>query len=134
MIDQENLVENSAKMGALLMEKIDALRAKHSFIKEVRGKGLMIGIEFHEPNEFKLKMAWKLLHKIDKVLFAQMIVTQMLSKHRILTQVAGHAMDVMKNSAAAHHRRKGSRHVRQRAGRRADRMPQIPRSDVGAWK
>ena len=25
-----------------------------------------------------------------------MIVTQMLSKHRILTQVAGHAMDVMK--------------------------------------
>jgi 4-aminobutyrate aminotransferase-like enzyme len=56
----------------------------------------MIGIEFHEPQEFKLKMAWKLLHKIDKVLFAQMIVTQMLSKHRILTQVAGHAMDVMK--------------------------------------
>jgi 4-aminobutyrate aminotransferase-like enzyme len=56
----------------------------------------MVGIEFHEPSEFKLKMAWKLLHKIDKVLFAQMIVTQMLSKHRILTQVAGHAMDVLK--------------------------------------
>jgi acetylornithine/succinyldiaminopimelate/putrescine aminotransferase len=96
VISSENLVENSARMGALLMEKIDALRAKHSFIKEVRGKGLMIGIEFHEPQEFKLKMAWKFLHKIDKVLFAQMIVTQMLSKHRILTQVAGHAMDVVK--------------------------------------
>ena len=78
------------------MERIDALRAKHSFIKEVRGKGLIIAIEFHEPSEFKLKMAWKLLHKVDKVLFAQMIVTQMLSKHRILTQVAGHAMDVLK--------------------------------------
>src|SRR5436853_7201877 len=96
VIDNEKLVENSRKMGALLMERVDALRTKHSFIKEVRGKGLMIGIEFHEPQEFKLKMAWKLLHKIDKVLFAQMIVTQMLSKHRILTQVAGHAMDVMK--------------------------------------
>src|SRR5207237_948561 len=96
IIDNEKLTENSAKMGTLLMEKVDTLRAKHSFIKEVRGKGLMIGIEFHEPQEFKLKMAWKLLHKIDKVLFAQMIVTQMLSKHRILTQVAGHAMDVMK--------------------------------------
>src|SRR5438094_2081751 len=96
VIDNENLVENAATMGALLIEKIDRLRAKHSFIKEVRGKGLMIGIEFHEPQEFKLKMAWKLLHKIDKVLFAQMIVTQMLSKHRVLTQVAGHAMDVMK--------------------------------------
>src|SRR6184192_2683763 len=96
IIDNEKLTENSAQMGTLLMEKVDTLRAKHSFIKEVRGKGLMIGIEFHEPQEFKLKMAWKLLHKIDKVLFAQMIVTQMLSKHRILTQVAGHAMDVLK--------------------------------------
>src|SRR5438045_8491157 len=95
VIDNENLVENAAKMGALLIEKIDQLRTKHSFIKEVRGKGLMIGIEFHEPHEFKLKMAWKLLHKIDKVLFAQMIVTQMLSKHRILTQVAGHALHVL---------------------------------------
>ncbi len=83
-------------MGAILMEKIDALRSKHSFIKEVRGKGLMIAIEFHEPTEFPLKMAWKFLHKVDKVLFAQMVVTQMLSKHRILTQVAGHAMDVIK--------------------------------------
>src|SRR5438270_8191813 len=96
LIDQEKLVEPAAKMDAQLMERIDALRAKHSFIKEVRGKGLIIGIEFHEPTEFKLKMAWKLLHKVDKVLFAQMVVTQMLSKHRILTQVAGHAMDVIK--------------------------------------
>jgi len=96
VIDQENLVERAAEMGAQLMERIDALRAKHSFIREVRGKGLIIAIEFHEPSEFKLKMAWKLLHKVDKVLFAQMVVSQMLSKHRILTQVAGHAMDVLK--------------------------------------
>lgn len=96
VIDEEKLVENSARMGALLMERIDSLRAKHSFIREVRGKGLIIAIEFHEPTEFKLKMGWKLLHKVDKVLFAQMVVTQMLSKHRILTQVAGHAMDVVK--------------------------------------
>jgi ornithine--oxo-acid transaminase len=96
VIDEEKLTENAARMGNLLMERVDALKAKHSFIKEVRGKGLIIAIEFHEPTEFKLKMAWKLLHKVDKVLFAQMVVTQMLSKHRILTQVAGHAMDVVK--------------------------------------
>ena len=56
----------------------------------------MIGIEFQEPQELKLKMAWKLLHKIDKALFAQMVVSQMLSKHHILTQVAGHNMDVIR--------------------------------------
>src|SRR5205814_787141 len=96
VIDQENLLERAATMGALLMQRVEALREKHSFIKEVRGKGLIIAIEFREPSEFKLKMAWRLLHKVDKVLFAQMIVTQMLSKHRILTQVAGHGMDVLK--------------------------------------
>lgn len=96
VIDNEKLIENAASMGQLLAARIDALREKHTFIKEVRGKGLMIAIEFQEPTEFKLKMAWKLLHKVDKVLFAQMVVTQMLSKHRILTQVAGHAMDVLK--------------------------------------
>ncbi|MEO5721539.1 MAG: aspartate aminotransferase family protein [Chthoniobacterales bacterium] len=96
VIDDEKLIENSAKMGALLMQRIDALREKHSFIKEVRGKGLIIAIEFQEPKELKLKVGWKLLHKVDKVLFAQMVVTQMLSQHRILTQVAGHAMDVVK--------------------------------------
>ncbi len=96
IIDDEKLIENAARMGEMLIQRIDALRTKHSFIKEVRGKGLIIAIEFHEPTEFKLKMAWKLLHKVDKVLFAQMVVTQMLSKHRILTQVAGHAMDVVK--------------------------------------
>ncbi|MDP9253842.1 MAG: aspartate aminotransferase family protein, partial [Verrucomicrobiota bacterium] len=96
VINNEKLVENSAQMGTLLMERIDALRAEHSFIKEVRGKGLMIAIEFHEPQEFKLRMAWKLLHKVDKVLFPQMVVTQLLARHHILTQVAGHAMDVVK--------------------------------------
>jgi 4-aminobutyrate aminotransferase-like enzyme len=96
IVERENLVENAAKMGALLMEKIDALRAKHSFLKEARGKGLMIGIEFQQPRELKLKMAWKVLHKFDKALFTQMVVSRMLSKHHILTQVAGHGLDVMR--------------------------------------
>ena len=96
VIEKEKLVENSARMGELLMQRIAALRTKHSFIKEVRGKGLIIAIEFQEPQALKLKLGWNLLHRVDKVLFAQMVVTQMLSRHRILTQVAGHAMDVIK--------------------------------------
>src|SRR5207237_861494 len=76
VIDRENLVERSAKMGALLMEGIEGLKIGRASCREVRGKGLMIGIEFHEPQELKLTMAWKLLHKIDKVLFAHMVVTQ----------------------------------------------------------
>jgi 4-aminobutyrate aminotransferase-like enzyme len=96
ILEDEKLVENSARIGNLLLERLDALRPKHTFLKEVRGKGLMIAIEFHEPPELGLKMAWRLLHKIDKALFPQLIIVPLLSKHRVLTQVAGHNMDVIK--------------------------------------
>jgi acetylornithine/succinyldiaminopimelate/putrescine aminotransferase len=96
VIDDERLVENAASMGALLQERLNALKPKHPFIKEVRGMGLMLAIEFDEPKDLKLKMAWQLIHRMDKSLFTQMVVTSLLSQHRILTQVAGHNMDVVK--------------------------------------
>ncbi len=45
VIEQEHLVENAAKVGAHLMEELK----KVPQIKEVRGRGLMIGLEFDEP-------------------------------------------------------------------------------------
>jgi ornithine--oxo-acid transaminase len=96
IIEDEKLIENSARIGNLLLERLDGLRPKHTFLKEVRGKGLMIAIEFHEPPDLGLKVAWRLLHKIDKALFPQLIIVPLLSKHRVLTQVAGHNMDVIK--------------------------------------
>jgi ornithine--oxo-acid transaminase len=96
ILEDEKLIENAGRIGNLLLERLDALRPKNTFLKEVRGKGLMIAIEFHEPPELGLKMAWRLLHKIDKALFPQLVIVPLLSKHRVLTQVAGHNMDVIK--------------------------------------
>ena len=96
VIDDENLVERAREQGAELIRRLSDLREKHSLIKEVRGLGLMIAIEFHEPRELAMKMGWKLLHKVERELFAQMLVTSLFKKHRILTQIAGHAMDVLK--------------------------------------
>ena len=96
VLEDEKLIENSARMGELLIQKLKGLKVRHPFIKEVRGKGLMIAIEFHEPPQFKSKLAWRLMHKIDQSLFPQLVIVPMLSKHRILTQVAGHNMDVIK--------------------------------------
>ncbi len=96
VLDDENLIERAREQGAELIRRLNELKAKHSLIKEVRGLGLMIAIEFHEPRELALKMGWKLLHKVERELFAQMLVTSLFQKHRILTQIAGHAMDVLK--------------------------------------
>jgi ornithine--oxo-acid transaminase len=42
---EEGMVENSAKMGAYLMERLSEIKSPH--IKEVRGRGLLIGVELH---------------------------------------------------------------------------------------
>lgn len=96
ILEEEKLIENAAIRGDQLLGRLRELQKKHPMIKEVRGKGLMIAIEFQEPDSLKLKMAWKAIHAVDKGLFPQMIVTPLLQKHRILAQVAGHNMDVVK--------------------------------------
>ena len=96
VLDDEGLVKNAEVMGDLLLSKLNELKAKHSLIKEVRGKGLIVAIEFQEPNELAAKLGWKFLHKVEPELFPQMIVTSLLSKHRILSQVAAHGVDVIK--------------------------------------
>jgi acetylornithine/succinyldiaminopimelate/putrescine aminotransferase len=95
-MEEENIVARAKETGAKLIERLRELMPKHSLIKEIRGLGLMIGIEFHEPRELTLKMGWKILHKLEQELFGQMIVTALFKNHRILAQVAGHGMDVVK--------------------------------------
>ena len=60
----------------------------------------MVAVEFAEPKSFRLRAAWKLIQAADKGLFAQMVVIPLLKKHRILTQVAGHHMDIIKITPA----------------------------------
>ena len=56
----------------------------------------MVGIEFGPPKSFGLKTAWTLMHKMDKSLFPQAAIIPLMDKHHIITQVAGHHIDVIK--------------------------------------
>ncbi len=96
IIEEEKLIEKAAHFGAMLLQEINDQLAEFEMFKEARGKGMMIGIEFKAPQSFKLKAAWKMIHAANKGLFGQMIVVPLMSKHRILTQVAGHNIDLVK--------------------------------------
>ncbi len=96
VIRAENLVENSARIGEDLIERLNALTGQFEFLKEARGKGSMIAIEFKSPNSLTLKAAWAMLEAANKGLFCQMITIPLFKEHRILTQVAGHGMNVVK--------------------------------------
>ncbi|MEW6055821.1 MAG: aspartate aminotransferase family protein [Bdellovibrionota bacterium] len=97
-IEKQELVEQAARMGELALKKLRESLSGFELVKEIRGRGMMFAIEFGDPKSVKLKMGWSLIQKANKGLFGQMITTALLSRHRILTQVAGHNLNVLKLS------------------------------------
>ncbi len=96
VIENEQLVENSANVGYDIIDNLTAMIDRYEFLKEVRGKGLMIAIEFGPPKSLSLKAAWSMLEAANKGLFCQMVTIPLFKEHRILSQVAGHGMNVVK--------------------------------------
>jgi acetylornithine/succinyldiaminopimelate/putrescine aminotransferase len=97
VIEQDKLVENAAAIGEYTISRLREIGKDCPFVAEVRGKGMMFGIDFARPKEsFKLKMAWDMLHKMNFGVFGQMIIIPLLQEHHILTQVAGYHTEVIK--------------------------------------
>lgn len=90
VLHDDGLVENAARQGAVLLQGLQALAQEFEMVREVRGCGLMLGIEFGEPHSLKLRTGWKLLHALNDGLFGQLIVVPLFQKHHIVSQVAGH--------------------------------------------
>jgi ornithine--oxo-acid transaminase len=96
VIEDEQLIENAERIGNLLMAELTSRIEKYEMLADVRGRGLMIGFEFGKPRSLKLKAGWNTLQAARKGLFAQMVVVPLFQRHRILTQVSGDHMDVIK--------------------------------------
>ena len=96
VIKAERLVEKAARTGARLMASFQDMADRYEFVKTIRGKGLMIGLEFGSPRSLKLKAAWSLLETANAGLFSQIITIPVFKDHRIVVQVAGHGMNVVK--------------------------------------
>jgi ornithine--oxo-acid transaminase len=93
-LDDEQLVDRSARLGEKLLELTRPLVDEFDVVREVRGLGLMWAIEFGEPESGKL--SWKMIEKMQPGLFAQLVVGPLFSRYRILSQVAGHKIAVLK--------------------------------------
>ena len=96
VLASEKLIDNAAEKGARLLKAFSEMAGRHELVKDVRGKGLMIGIEFGAPQSFRLKSSWKLLEAASTGLFCQLIVIPLLTEHKLLTQVAGHGSHTVK--------------------------------------
>ncbi|MFF7146294.1 aspartate aminotransferase family protein [Streptomyces nodosus] len=96
VMENEGIVDRARTVGDQLRSRLAALVDKYELLSEVRGRGLMIGIEFGRPSSLKLRGRWSMLQAARKGLFAQMVVVPLLQRHRILTQVSGDQLEVIK--------------------------------------
>src|SRR5712692_6636753 len=96
VMEQERLTEHAARLGKRLLAAFARMARQHELIKAVRGKGLLIGIEFGAPRSLKLKASWNALEAVNTGLFCQLITIPLFQHHNILIQVAGHGIHTIK--------------------------------------
>ncbi|MFC6066196.1 aspartate aminotransferase family protein [Streptomyces ochraceiscleroticus] len=96
VMEDEGIVAGVRSTGDLLRSRLTELIPKYELLHDVRGRGLMIGIEFGRPKSLGLRSRWTMLQAARKGLFAQMVVVPLLQRHRILTQVSGDHLEVIK--------------------------------------
>lgn len=96
VIENEGLVANAAKMGARLLSSFEEMRNRYELVKEIRGRGLMLGVVFGAPRSLKLRAAWSFLETVNAGLFCQLITIPLFKEHKVLSQVAGHGNHCVK--------------------------------------
>jgi ornithine--oxo-acid transaminase len=96
VIENEGLVENAERTGEALRSALAEMVDRYELLGEVRGRGLMIGLEFTKPKSLKLRTSWNMLQAARRGLFAQMVVVALFQRHRILTQVSGDNVEIIK--------------------------------------
>jgi len=96
VLDDEDLIARAERMGGLLLELTRPLAERFEVVKEVRGVGLMWAIEFGPPAGATARRLWAMVEGRQPGLFSQLVTVPLFHEHRILCQVAGHRMNVIK--------------------------------------
>ncbi len=96
VFDDEDIVKGAQRSGELLFEALRPLVERYELLHEVRGKGLMIGLEFGKPASRALRMRWNAMERIRPGLFSQLVVVPLFHHYRILTQVAADNVNIVK--------------------------------------
>jgi nucleoside-diphosphate-sugar epimerase len=89
VIERDGLVERAAQIGERLVDGLSELGQRHDIVKEVRGSGLMIGIELGAPSSRLGKLNWRLFHLASEGLFPQLVVIPLHRDHGVITMAAG---------------------------------------------
>lgn len=96
VVEDEGLVARAEQIGQRLLGGLRDLVDRHGIAAQVRGRGLMVGIEFTRPDSGAARATWSVLRAARRGLYAQSVVVALFQRHRLLTQVSGDHIEVIK--------------------------------------
>jgi ornithine--oxo-acid transaminase len=95
VLEGESLGDRAILMGEYLRDRLRKSLASYEMVREIRGAGLLNGIEFVAPRKLSLRVAFEAFMKIHPAMFGQVVVMQ-LFRRGFLTQVCGNNFMVLK--------------------------------------
>jgi ornithine--oxo-acid transaminase len=95
VLEGERLGERATEVGMELQQKLEEALSGYEMVKEVRGRGLLLGIEFTAPRRFALRAPFEAFTRIHPAMFGQILVMR-LFRDGILTQICGNDFMVLK--------------------------------------
>jgi ornithine--oxo-acid transaminase len=96
VLERDQLGARATVMGDELRQNLRQALAGYEMVKEVRGIGLLSGIEFQAPSRISLRMPYEAFRHIHAGMFGQMLVMRLFREERILTQICGNNFMVLK--------------------------------------
>ena len=96
-IVKEGLWIRAQELGDYFLKGVQALQQNHRSIKEVRGKGLLIGIEFDKPVEGLLdKLTAGAINEFAREYYASLVAGDLLGSHQVITAYTLNNPNVMR--------------------------------------
>lgn len=96
ILEQEDLGKRAQDMGNYLRHRLREKLSKYEMVSEVRGVGLLNGIEFAPPKRLSWRIQFEALRRIHPAIFGQIVVMRLFRDWGILTQICGSNFLVLK--------------------------------------
>jgi ornithine--oxo-acid transaminase len=96
VLEREALGHRALQAGSYLRQQLNAALREFEMVKEVRGLGLLMGIEFQPPKQLRLRIPYEAFGAIHKGMFGQILVMRLFRDFGFLTQVCGNNFMVLK--------------------------------------
>jgi len=96
LLEEERLGERAERVGEILRRQLREVLSRYEMVKDVRGLGLLCGIEFTAPKQLSLRISFEAFRRIHPGMFGQVLVAQLFREKGILTQICGNNFMVLK--------------------------------------